>query len=113
MFFTTAKCTAYAAEFWGAMGLDCVEIHSRKSQAQRDRASKVFHDSTNVILFTSDVTARGLDYPDVDFIIQVTASVVPRPHAPPPGPGAPCTTLRTSKQQQRRRRPGLMRGLHN
>ena len=113
MFFTTAKCTAYAAEFWGAMGLDCVEIHSRKSQAQRDRASKVFHDSTNVILFTSDVTARGLDYPDVDFIIQVTAPVVPRLHAPPPGSGAPCTNPPHQQAAARRRRPGLMRGLHN
>jgi len=40
-------------------------------QAQRDKASKLFHDSTNVVLFTSDVTARGLDYPDVTAVIQV------------------------------------------
>lgn len=41
-------------------------------QAQRDKASKLFHDSTNVVLFTSDVTARGLDYPDVTAVVQVT-----------------------------------------
>ena len=40
-------------------------------QAQRDKASKLFHDSTNVVLFTSDVTARGLDYPDVTAVVQV------------------------------------------
>ena len=43
VFFTTARCTGYVAEFWTAMGLNCVEIHSRKSQAQRDKASKIFH----------------------------------------------------------------------
>jgi len=45
--------------------------HARATQGQRDKASKLFHDSTNVVLFTSDVTARGLDYPDVSFVCQV------------------------------------------
>jgi ATP-dependent RNA helicase MSS116 len=71
VFFTTAKVTAYFAEFWTAMGLPCVEIHSRKSQPQRDRASAEFRAARHAILFTSDVTARGLDYPDVTFVVQV------------------------------------------
>ena len=53
------------------MGLPCVEIHSRKSQPQRDRASAQFRTAKAAILFTSDVTARGLDYPDVTFVVQV------------------------------------------
>eukprot|EP00615_Pteridomonas_danica_P010254 CAMPEP_0114352438 /NCGR_PEP_ID=MMETSP0101-20121206/17954_1 /TAXON_ID=38822 ORGANISM="Pteridomonas danica, Strain PT" /NCGR_SAMPLE_ID=MMETSP0101 /ASSEMBLY_ACC=CAM_ASM_000211 /LENGTH=628 /DNA_ID=CAMNT_0001492855 /DNA_START=54 /DNA_END=1940 /DNA_ORIENTATION=+ len=71
VFFATAKNTAFVAEFWNAMGRSCVEIHSRKSQSFRDKASKMFHDNTNLILFTSDVTARGLDYPDVTSVIQI------------------------------------------
>merc|ERR1711998_210706 len=30
-----------------------------------------FRASTNAVMFTSDVTARGLDYPDVTFVLQV------------------------------------------
>ena len=60
------------AEFWTAMGRPCFEIHSRKSQPARDKASNAFRASTNgAVMFTSDVTARGLDYPDVTFVLQV------------------------------------------
>ena len=54
------------------MGRPCFEIHSRKSQPARDKASNAFRASTNgAVMFTSDVTARGLDYPDVTFVLQV------------------------------------------
>jgi len=71
VFFPAARVCGYSAEFWTAMGLDCVEIHSRKSQVQRGKASKVFHDAKEGVLFSSDVTARGIDFPDVTAVIQV------------------------------------------
>lgn len=37
----------------------------------RERASEQFRKSTNAILFSSDVSARGMDYPDVSFVLQV------------------------------------------
>lgn len=31
----------------------------------------IFRTKKNVILFSSDVSARGMDYPDVTFVLQV------------------------------------------
>eukprot|EP00978_Attheya_sp_CCMP212_P033839 scaffold138697_cov42-Attheya_sp.AAC.1 len=48
-----------------------IEIHSRKSQSARNKASDLFRASTGrSILFTSDVSARGVDYPNVSHVIQ-------------------------------------------
>ncbi|CAD0095249.1 unnamed protein product [Aureobasidium mustum] len=47
------------------------EIHSRLSQAQRTRASDNFRKCTSGILVSSDVTARGMDFPNVTHVIQV------------------------------------------
>lgn len=47
------------------------EIHSRKPQIYRTRISDEFRDSKRLILVTSDVSARGMDYPDVTLVIQV------------------------------------------
>ena len=49
------------------------ELHSKKSQDQRTRASKAFRsDHTGAsVLVTSDVSARGVDYPGVTRVIQV------------------------------------------
>jgi len=52
-------------------GYDVLEIHSRKSQKQRERASDEFRKRKKAIMFSSDVTARGMDYPDVSFVLQV------------------------------------------
>lgn len=49
------------------------ELHSKKSQDQRTRASNAFRsDNTGAtVLVTSDVSARGVDYPGVTRVIQV------------------------------------------
>jgi ATP-dependent RNA helicase MSS116 len=47
------------------------EIHSRLSQAQRTRASDDFRKCASGILVSSDVTARGMDFPEVTHVIQV------------------------------------------
>lgn len=54
-----------------ATGNDAYELHSRKSQSYRTKTSEKFRRGTNCVLFTSDVSARGMDYPDVTFVIQV------------------------------------------
>ncbi|WRT64816.1 uncharacterized protein IL334_001752 [Kwoniella shivajii] len=52
--------------------LSVYEIHSRLDQNQRSRASERFRrDSKPSILVTSDVSARGVDYPGVTRVIQV------------------------------------------
>lgn len=71
VFFPTARHTGYMAELFNAAGTPVLEIHSRKSQGARTRASEDFRNSRSAILFSSDVTARGMDYPDVTLVIQV------------------------------------------
>jgi superfamily II DNA/RNA helicase len=72
VFCTTARSTALMAELSTKLGLNSLEIHSRKSQAYRTRVSDTFRNSEGgVIMYTSDVSARGVDYPDVTLVIQV------------------------------------------
>jgi len=47
------------------------EIHSRLTQAQRTAAAEHFRNSKTAILMSSDVTARGMDFPGVTHVIQV------------------------------------------
>jgi ATP-dependent RNA helicase MSS116 len=49
------------------------EIHSRMSQSSRMRSSAQFRTAKKGILLSSDVSARGLDYPDVTLVLQLGA----------------------------------------
>ncbi|KAL8499705.1 hypothetical protein ACS0TY_019613 [Phlomoides rotata] len=71
VFCTTAKVTKLVAEFLGELNLNVREIHSRKPQSYRTRVSDEFRKSTGLILVTSDVSARGVDYPDVTLVVQM------------------------------------------
>ena len=71
VFFTTARVTGLMAELFTAAGFNIVEMHSRKSQSYRTKASEKFRTGRNILMFSSDVTARGMDYPGVTFVLQV------------------------------------------
>eukprot|EP00177_Eucheuma_denticulatum_P000802 GFKZ01001453.1.p1 GENE.GFKZ01001453.1~~GFKZ01001453.1.p1 ORF type:complete len:446 (+),score=48.80 GFKZ01001453.1:671-2008(+) len=71
VFFATARLTSFFAQLFNAMGKYVLEIHSRKTQFERNKVSNMFRAGNKLIMFTSDVTARGLDYPDVTTVIQV------------------------------------------
>ena len=49
----------------------CLDLHSRLSQKKRDKAAADFAANDGVLLFASDVIARGLDFPDVTLVVQV------------------------------------------
>ncbi|KAJ5312113.1 hypothetical protein PENANT_c011G00094 [Penicillium antarcticum] len=51
--------------------LKMLEINSRLTQAERTRSAESFRRSPTGILFSSDVTARGMDFPDVTHVIQI------------------------------------------
>jgi ATP-dependent RNA helicase MSS116 len=70
-FFPTARATQLAAELFVALGKPVTEIHSRKSQGHRTKAADQFRDAKSGVMMSSDVSARGLDYPDVTLVIQV------------------------------------------
>ncbi|KAK6919996.1 DEAD/DEAH box helicase domain [Dillenia turbinata] len=71
VFCTTAMVTKLVANFLGELNLNVREIHSRKPQSYRTRVSDEFRKSKGLILVTSDVSARGVDYPDVTLVIQI------------------------------------------
>lgn len=49
-----------------------LEIHSKKSQEQRSKISKRFRNARpGTVLVTSDVSARGVDYPGVSLVVQL------------------------------------------
>lgn len=70
--FSTKTPQVYA-ELFNSMGVNVLETHSRKSQGARTRVAEAFRNSKGVIMFTSDVSARGMDYPDVSLVVQVRA----------------------------------------
>ena len=73
VFFPTARLVGYFAEFFNiGLDMEVIELHSRKSQSYRNTASDKFRQAKSAILFTSDVSARGVDYPDVTGVIQVS-----------------------------------------
>jgi len=51
--------------------MQVLEIHSRRSQSQRNKVSEQFREGHSLVMFTSDVSARGMDSPDVSSVIQV------------------------------------------
>ena len=73
VFVTTAMMAALMREFFVAAGThkDAMELHSKLTQSQRNAVTKAFSEGTGVLLFASDVIARGIDFPDVTCVIQV------------------------------------------
>ncbi|KAK1948302.1 DEAD-box ATP-dependent RNA helicase 25 [Phytophthora citrophthora] len=72
LFFPTARSAQFMAQLFQAAGFPGVlEIHSRKSQAVRTKTAEAFRRGKKVMMFSSDVSARGVDYPDVSLVLQV------------------------------------------
>lgn len=82
IFFPTAKIVKFAAELLTTCDIvessttKVLHIHSRMSQAARNSASTQFRHAKRAILLTSDVSARGVDYPDVSLVVQVSFSCI-------------------------------------
>lgn len=72
VFLPTARLVGFLAEFLND-GFSCpvLELHSKKTQSARRTASENFRQATSAILLTSDVSARGIDFPDVTQVIQI------------------------------------------
>lgn len=71
VFFNTARTAGFMAQLFQTAGYKALEMHSRKSQTYRVKVAKQFHEGKNIIMFSSDVSARGVDYPNVTLIVQV------------------------------------------
>jgi ATP-dependent RNA helicase MSS116 len=76
VFFPTTKMVSFYSEFFNyGLNRTVMEIHSGKSQSYRTSASNRFRELKKGVLFTSDVSARGVDYPGVTHVVQVRRGV--------------------------------------
>ena len=64
VFFPTARMVSFFADIFNEiMGVPALELHSKKTQGYRNRISGQFREASSGVLLTSDVSARGVDYP--------------------------------------------------
>ncbi|EPS57131.1 hypothetical protein M569_17691, partial [Genlisea aurea] len=71
VFCATAMMTSLLFSVLHETGLNVRELHTRKQPLYRARISAEFRDSKRLVLITSDVSTRGISYPDVSLLIQV------------------------------------------
>jgi ATP-dependent RNA helicase MSS116 len=73
VFFPTTAMVSYFAKLFnfGIGGKYVLEISSKKTQAYRTSVSDRFRELRKGVLFSSDVSARGVDYPGITHVIQV------------------------------------------
>lgn len=78
VFLPSTASVDLASQTWRALadrprGTYSWHIHSKLTQAGRTKAADNFRQAHSGILFSSDVTARGMDFPNVTHVIQVGA----------------------------------------
>jgi len=74
VFFPTARLAAFASElFRGQFKMHVYEIHARREASARMVAQQEFNECASGILFTSRVSERGMDYPDISLVVQLLA----------------------------------------
>lgn len=73
VFGVTANMVALFAKVFSQnmMPFKVFEIHSRLTQSSRTRTTEEFKAATSGIMFASDVVGRGMDFPNVDLVVQV------------------------------------------
>ena len=68
---TTSQVAYFNSLFQLALGRRVMSLHSKKNQNARSVTSELFREANQGVLFTSDVSARGVDYPDVTHVVQI------------------------------------------
>ena len=70
VFFSSCNSVQYHSEIFNYVDLPVKEIHGRQKQQKRTTTFFEFCNAESGTLFCTDVAARGLDIPNVDWIIQ-------------------------------------------
>ncbi|EPS36061.1 hypothetical protein H072_10519 [Dactylellina haptotyla CBS 200.50] len=73
VFFSSTKQVRFVYETFRQMqpGIPLLHLHGKQKQTARLEITANFSNSKNSCLFATDVVARGLDFPAVDWVIQV------------------------------------------
>lgn len=73
VFFSSSKQVRFVYEAFRHMqpGISLLHLHGRQKQGARVDITKKFTSSQYACLFATDIAARGLDFPAVDWVIQL------------------------------------------
>jgi ATP-dependent RNA helicase DDX55/SPB4 len=75
VYFLTCACVDYFADALAGLpalaGVALTPLHGRMKQSVRERAMELFSAASSGVLLATDVAARGLDIPGVDWVLQV------------------------------------------
>ncbi|ODQ77476.1 hypothetical protein BABINDRAFT_163487 [Babjeviella inositovora NRRL Y-12698] len=73
VFFSSSKEVHYVYETFRTMqpGISLMKLHGRQKQTSRIETTVKFSQAQHVCLFATDVVARGLDFPAIDWVVQV------------------------------------------
>ncbi|TVY89697.1 ATP-dependent RNA helicase [Lachnellula willkommii] len=78
VFFSSCNCVKYHAELLNYIDLPVLDLHGKQKQDKRSRTFFEFCNAKQGVLVCTDVAARGLDIPDVDWIVQFDPPDDPR-----------------------------------
>ncbi|KAL1221590.1 DEAD-box ATP-dependent RNA helicase 51 [Cardamine amara subsp. amara] len=70
VFFSTCKSVEFHSQIMKIANVDCSAIHGQRDQKTRTKTFFDFMGAEKGILLCTDVAARGLDIPSVDWIVQ-------------------------------------------
>src|SRR4051812_19338023 len=70
VFFSSVNSVKYHAELLNYIDVNVLSLHGKQKQAKRSKTFFEFKNAEKGILLCTDVAARGLDIPSVDWIIQ-------------------------------------------
>jgi len=73
VFFPTARIAQFYRSIFSRMdfSVEIFELHQKKSAVFRKKTQSRYRRCPGSILFTSDISARGVDYPDIGLVVQV------------------------------------------
>lgn len=78
VFFSSCNCVKYHAELLNYIDLPVLDLHGKQKQQKRTNTFFEFRNAQRSTLICTDVAARGLDIPAVDWIIQFDPPDDPR-----------------------------------
>ena len=73
VFFSTCKQVKFAFEAMRKLrpGVPLRALHGKMKQLKRMAVFYEFSEAKSMVLFATDIAARGLDFPTVDWVVQV------------------------------------------
>lgn len=78
VFFSSCNCVKYYSELLNYIDLPVLDLHGKQKQQKRTNTFFEFCNATQGVLICTDVVARGLDIPAVDWIVQFDPPDDPR-----------------------------------